>query len=115
VLTRLRDPFGDQKLLVNAVTLRRAEILRHHRGREPAELIVPGVGACQYQQHSGGRLCLRRVDILDARMRMRGKHVHAVAHAGQNDIVNIAPLTRQEASIFHAPHRLPNSEFDHLS
>jgi hypothetical protein len=39
---------------------------------------------------------LRCVDILDARMRMRmrGKHTHAVAHTGQNDIINVAPLTR---------------------
>ena len=54
-VARLRERFGDdegdavthearlvglQKLLMNAVTLRRAEILRHHGGREPAEVIV---------------------------------------------------------------------------
>ena len=109
VMLRLRERFGDdegdavthearlvrlQKLLVNTVTLRRAEILWHHSGREPAELIVLGVSAGQYQQHSWGRLRLRRVDILDARMRMRGKHVHAVAHTGQDDIINVAPLAR---------------------
>jgi hypothetical protein len=83
-----------QKLLVNAMTFRRTEILWHHAGREPAELIVFSVSAGQYQQHSWGRLRLRRVDMLDARMRMRGKHVHAMAHTGQYDIINVAPLTR---------------------
>ncbi len=83
-VARLRERFGDdegdavthearlvrlQKLLVNAVTLRCAEILWHHAGREPAELIMLSVSAGQYQQHSWGRLRLRCINIFDARMR----------------------------------------------
>ena len=47
-------------------------------------------------------------------MRMRGKHVYAMANTGQRDIIDLAPLAGKETLIFHAPHRLPNSEFDHL-
>ena len=60
----LRERFGDnkgntvthearfvglQQLLMNAVTFRCAEILRHHGGREPAEVIMRDVGASQHQ------------------------------------------------------------------
>jgi hypothetical protein len=63
-VARLRECFGDdegdavtqearlvglQKLLMNAMTFRRAEILRHHAGRERAEVIVRDVGAGQNQ------------------------------------------------------------------
>jgi hypothetical protein len=45
---------------------------------------------------------------------MRGKHVHAVAHTGQDNIINVTPPAGKEPLIFHASHRLPNSKFDHL-
>jgi hypothetical protein len=47
-------------------------------------------------------------------MRMRGKHVYAMANTGQRNIIDVAPLARKEALIFHAPDRLTNSEFNHL-
>src|SRR5262249_30710188 len=53
------------------------------------------------------------VDFPDARMRVRGEHVHAVAHAGQHDVVDIAPRAGHEALVLDAPHRLSDTEFRH--
>src|ERR1700753_344432 len=99
---------------MNAVTLGRTQILWHHSSRESAKPITRDVGAGQSQQYSWGRLRLRCIDILDARMRVRGKHVHPVAHTGQGDIVDVATLPPKEALIFHTPDCLPDSEFNHL-
>ena len=37
-----------------------------------------------------------------------------MANTGQRDIVDVAPVARKEASVFHPPDRLPDSEFDHF-
>ena len=62
----------------------------------------------------GAALAFDDVDLLDARMRMRGQQHHAVAHAGQRDVVDIAPRPGEEPLVLDAPHRLPDSELGHF-
>src|SRR5690606_15884582 len=56
----------------------------------------------------GGRL--RGVDRLDARMRMRRHHHHAVALPRQRDVIDIAAASRDEALVLDPAHRLADAE-----
>ena len=106
--------FGLQDLLVDPVTLRPADIFRHHGGRVRAKLVRGGVGAGQDQQHAGRGLRLRDVDRLDTGMGMRRKQHHTVTHARQHDVVDIAPRPGEETRILDAPHCLPDPELGHF-
>ena len=105
--------FGVEHRLEGAVALGRAEIFRHQMGGKAAELVRHGVGAGQDAQHPGRGLGLGHVDSLDARMRVRRQHRHAMAQAGQADVIDIAPLPEQEALVLHPPHRLSDTELGH--
>ena len=72
---------GDEQRLEGAVALGGAEILRHQMGGEAAELLGQGVGAGEDAEHARRRLGLGDVDALDAGVRVRRQHGHAVAHA----------------------------------
>jgi hypothetical protein len=49
------------------------------------------VSGNQYSQHARHRLCLGRVDLLDARVAI-GRGVVAVDHARQFQVVDMVPL-----------------------
>src|SRR3954462_13497037 len=46
-------------------------------------------------------------------MRMRLEDIHAMDHAGQHDVVDIASRPGEETLVLDAPHCLPNSELRH--
>ena len=48
---------------------------------------------------------VRLVDVLDARVRIRAVHEREIEHVGQDDVVEIAAATANEARIFLALHR----------
>jgi len=73
------------------------------------------IGAGEHQQYARRGLRLGHVDLPDARMRMRREDIHPVAHAGQDDVVDIASRSGEEALVLDAPHRLPNSELRHVA
>ena len=101
--------------LEGAVPFGRAEILRHQMRGEAAELLRRSIGAGEHAEHAGRGLGLGDVDALDARMRVRRKHGHAVALAGQADVVDVAASAEQKALVFDAPHCLPDAELGHAS
>ena len=105
---------GLQHLLENAMALGRADVFRHQAGRERTEMIGSAVRAGQHQHDAGRGLRLRHVDLPDARMRVRGEQVDAVAHAGKHDVVHVTSRAGEETRILDAPHRLPDSEFGHM-
>ena len=87
-----------------------AQVLGHHCRREAAELIALSVVTRQHQQHTGGRIRFGNIHAFYARMCVWGKYIHAETHVGQNDIVDVPSLSRNESLIFYAAYRLPNSE-----
>ena len=105
---------ADEERLEGTVALGRAEILRHQVRGEAAELFRLGIGPGQHAKHVRRDLRLRDVDPFDARMRMGGKHEHAVALARQADVVDVLTFSQQEALVLHAPHSLPDAELGHL-
>jgi hypothetical protein len=104
-------PLGIEQGLEGAVALGGAEILRHQVRGEGAEMLIGRVGAGQHGEHAGSGLGLGDVDTLDAGVGMRRQHRHPMAEAGQAEVVDIAPLSREEALVFHPPHRLSDTEF----
>ena len=127
-IARLRERLGDDESdavadethllgiehrLERAVALGRAEILRHQVGGETAELVRQRVGAGQHAQHPGRGLGLGDVDARDAGMGVGREHRHAMALPGQADVVDIAPLPKQEALVLHPPHSLSDAELGH--
>ena len=108
------DAVGDEQRLEGAVALRRAEILRHQRRGDGAELVGDDVGAGQHQQHAGRGLGLGDVELLDPGVGVRRQHVDAVGHAGQHDVVDVAALPGQEALVLDPAHRLSDPELGHV-
>ena len=60
------------------------------------------IGRRQHRQHAGDGLGLRRVDLLDAGMGMRGTVEVAVQHAGQLHVVDVIALALNEADVLDA-------------
>ena len=73
------------------------------------ELAMPGFGpilGCQGQQHARPHRCGLRRQRANSRMRMWAAHEGAPGGAGQNDIVDVAAFSLNEANILAAPQRL---------
>jgi hypothetical protein len=105
---------GDQYRLKRAMPLGRAEVLGHQVGGEAAELVGRRIGAGEHREHAGRGLGLGGVDALDAGVRVRRQHGDPVAHAGQGNVIDVAPEPLQEALVFHAPHSLSDAELGHV-
>src|SRR5262249_41491342 len=106
--------FGGGHGLERAVPLGREEVLRHQMRGEAAELLCQRFGAGEHAEHARRGLGLGNIDTLDAGMGVRGEHRHPVALTRQADVIDIAPLSQQEALILHSPHSLPDAELDHV-
>ena len=106
----IADALGVQDRLEGAVPFGRAEILGHRMRGQRAQVIGRGVGAGQHREHTGCGLGRGGVDALDLGVGVRRQHRHAVAHAGQADVVDIAPRTGQEPLILDPPDSLSDAE-----
>ena len=103
---------GDQDRPQRAKALRAAHVFGHRRG-EAAELVGNDIGAGQNGEHAVGGLGLGGVDALDARVRMRRHHHHAVALVRQVDVVDIAAAAGDEAWVLDPGHWLTDAELVH--
>ena len=63
----------------------------------------------------GAALAARGVDRLDLGVRMRRAQHHAVGHAGQLDVVDIAAAALDQPRILEARHALTDCEFTHAT
>ncbi len=107
----IADPLRVEDRLKGAVPFGGAEIFRHGMCGEGAQVIGDRVGAGQNREHAGRGLGLGRIDALDLGVGVWRQHRDAVAHTGQGDVVDVAPLSGQEALILHAPYGLSDAEF----
>jgi hypothetical protein len=94
------------------VAFRTADILRH-RIHQRADAVGVGVLAGQDAQHALGGGRFRRIDRLDARMRVRRHHHHAVALPRQRNVVDKAAAPSDEPLVLDAADRLTDTEFVH--
>ena len=89
--------FGDHgrdRLAVVAHLLDGDHVLDDRAGAEGGKRrrMLGHVGACDDADHSRQRLRLRRVDLRDARVRMRAAHDRGVRHVLELDVVEVAAL-----------------------
>ncbi len=61
----------------------------------------------------GADLAARGVDRIDLGVRMLRAQHHAIGHAGQLDVVGIAPAALDQARVLEARYALTDCEFTH--
>src|SRR6516162_1288542 len=95
-----------------AESLGAAHVLRHRR-RQTAELVGERIRSGEHREHARRGLRFRRIDALDAGVRVRRHHHDTVALLRQFEIINITATAGDEARIFDPRHRLTDTEFVH--
>jgi hypothetical protein len=81
--------------------------------RDVAEAGGLPVVAGKHRKYSRRGQCRRRVDGADHRMGVGGAHHHAMGHARQLDVVDIAPAAPKQARILGTRHPLADRVFTH--
>ena len=108
--------FADRQQRPRRVVARLA--VAAHQGMDTRQVAQPvgrDLGAGQHQLHAGQAPRRARVEPLDHGMGDRRAQHRGDRHAGQGDIIGIAPLAGEQPQILIPPQRLTDTEFHGLA
>ena len=97
------------------LVLRPIAALEAARHRQVAVAGRLHIGRGEHREHAGRGLGGGGIDRFDLGVRMLRAQHHAIGHAGQLDVVDVAPAAADQPRILEARHALTDCEFTHGS